>query len=1151
MLDNWFWFRLDYISLWYGTIFLILADVLYLLYLRQRPEKGTWLPWHLLGLASLFCGLYIWSDCLKVSFRSFRCFEYLSYTFTYIATVLFYEFTCRSFACLGKKLIFQRKFVYGLFVFSLLSLFGGKECLWLAIVIPLGFPAVIQCYALFSELGKKHGEKDLLAASKIMMLLFLTRISILMKMVFFSESYYIRSSDDEYYVFVCLMHFIVVLGPCFAFFMWRYSKKQINTKSILFKGYYLPVGVALLFVMGFIFIEWRTDSIHNDFKHDLIRVGRVVTHAIKIEDLNSLTFSPADYKSSVFNLLTKHLASFVYTNSRLRGISILARKLNFEGEKRIVFGPESYPISDSIHSEPGMIYDDDNIELSEAFDNRIATVNGPYKDCYGEFISAYVPMIVSDNKVDYVVGIDVLSETWKETLEGVRGTVLIAFMFILSFPFLGYALLLKKNNVNDEVNAGSIMHLPLFTLIYCIICVFLLTGFVGRIAKEKRDNEFDWLADSYGRFFNEIFGNLSENSVWIKEFNSIKADTESLRNLLQEVVDKYYPNQGYKNDGAQFEIIDYSKDNFLCVLAKYPRFESDVEAHSLISYKDTVTVPMFISDKTLGIKISPSSSYYKDSYFESNIFACAVTGLSISVLIFLLLNFLRKNRSELEELVEKRANEIKEREDLLNNITDRIPLASFRCSTGEERDISFISSEILNLSGYPPLQFLLGLTKFKDIIFAEDSEYVKKCINEAIAEHKNYNIEYRLVAKNKEIRWVNERGQISYDENEQPLWLDGFIADITAKKIAEQQSLNTMCELRKTNAELMLQTDRANLYAEEAKTAENVKGQFLATVSHEIRTPMNAIIGMSGLLRETEMTSEQRKYTEIICNSAESLLGLVNDVLDFSKMEAGKMTIEHIEFRLDSSIESSIAMLSLKASEKNLELVSAIGSDVPLVLVGDPNRLRQIIVNLVSNAIKFTEKGKVEIKVSVVEKSEKDILLRFDVIDTGIGIAEDKMKNIFNPFFQTDSSVTRKYGGTGLGLAICRQLVSLLKGKIGVESQPGQGSDFWFTAKFDILPELEKKQMENMLEAFENNAPGILETIRFAIETENYELIQKEAEDLIICASKIDADELTNLAKDLVEYSNKSDSDKINTCFSKLEESYNRLIKDLFNTVKS
>ena len=1064
--------------------------------------------------------------------------------------VLFYEFTCRSFACLGKKLIFQRKFVYGLFVFSLLSLFGGKECLWLAIVIPLGFPAVIQCYALFSELGKKHGEKDLLSASKIMMLLFLTRISILMKMVFFSESYYIRSSDDEYYVFVCLMHFIVVLGPCFAFFMWRYSKKQINTKSILFKGYYLPVGVALLFVMGFIFIEWRTDSIHNDFKHDLIRVGRVVTHAIKIEDLNSLTFSPADYKSSVFNLLTKHLASFVYTNSRLRGISILARKLNFEGEKRIVFGPESYPISDSIHSEPGMIYDDDNIELSEAFDNRIATVNGPYKDCYGEFISAYVPMIVSDNKVDYVVGIDVLSETWKETLEGVRGTVLIAFMFILSFPFLGYALLLKKNNVNDEVNAGSIMHLPLFTLIYCIICVFLLTGFVGRIAKEKRDNEFDWLADSYGRFFNEIFGNLSENSVWIKEFNSIKADTESLRNLLQEVVDKYYPNQGYKNDGAQFEIIDYSKDNFLCVLAKYPRFESDVEAHSLISYKDTVTVPMFISDKTLGIKISPSSSYYKDSYFESNIFACAVTGLSISVLIFLLLNFLRKNRSELEELVEKRANEIKEREDLLNNITDRIPLASFRCSTGEERDISFISSEILNLSGYPPLQFLLGLTKFKDIIFAEDSEYVKKCINEAIAEHKNYNIEYRLVAKNKEIRWVNERGQISYDENEQPLWLYGFFSDITAKKIAEQQSLNTMCELRKTNAELILQTDRANLYAEEAKTAENVKGQFLATVSHEIRTPMNAIIGMSGLLRETEMTSEQRKYTEIICNSAESLLGLVNDVLDYSKMEAGKMTIEHIEFRLDSSIESSIAMLSLKASEKNLELVSAIGSDVPLVLVGDPNRLRQIIVNLVSNAIKFTEKGKVEIKVSVIEKSEKDILLRFDVIDTGIGIAEDKMKNIFNPFFQTDSSVTRKYGGTGLGLAICRQLVSLLKGKIGVESQPGQGSDFWFTAKFDILPELEKKQMENMLEAFENNAPGILETIRFAIETENYELIQKEAEDLIICASKIDADELTNLAKDLVECSNDSDSDKINTCFSKLEESYNRLIKDLFNTVK-
>ncbi len=909
--------------------------------------------------------------------------------------------------------------------------------------------------------------------------------------------------------------------------------------------------MALLFVMGFIFIEWRTDTIHNDFKHDLIRIGTGITHAIKLKDLNSLTFSPADYKSDAFNKITKHLASFICTNSRLRGIYTLAQKQNFEGKNIFVFGPESYSIRDSMHSEPGMTYDERK-ELNEAFTKRIAKANGPYRDSYGEFLSAYVPMIDSDNETDYVIGVDVLSEIWKKILEGVRGTVLIAFMFVLGFPFLAYALLLKKNNnANDEVNAGSIMHLPLFTLIYCIVCVILLTGFVTRIAKEKRDNEFDWLADSRGRFINEIFGNLSADSEWIEKFNSVKNDKQALQILIQEVVDKYYPNQGYVNDSVKFEIVDYSVKNSYEILAKYPHFESDVKVRSILKYDDSVVIPMFISDKTLGIKISPSVSYYEDNYFESNIFACAVTGLSISVLIFLLLNFLRKNRSELEELVEKRANEIKEREDLLNNITDRIPLASFRCSTDEERSISFISSEILNLSGYPPLQFLLDLTKFKDIILADDSEYVKKCIDSAIAEHKNYNIEYRLVTKNKEIKWVNERGQISYDENDHPVWLDGFIADITARKIAEQQSMNTMCELRKTNAELMLQTDRANLFAEEAKTAENVKGQFLTTVSHEIRTPMNAIIGMSGLLRETDMTAEQRKYTEIICNSAESLLSLVNDVLDYSKMEAGKMTIEHIEFRLDSCIESSIAMLSLKASEKKLELVSVLGADVPVLLIGDPNRLRQIIVNLISNAIKYTEKGKVELKVSVVEKSEKDILLRFDAIDTGIGIAEDKMKNIFNPFFQTDSSVTRKYGGTGLGLAICRQLVALLKGEIGVESQLGQGSDFWFTAMFDIIPELEKKQNENILEAFENKAPGILETIRFAIETENYGLIQKEANDLIISASNIDTEELVKLAKDLIEYSKESDSEKVDACFSKLEESYNRLIKDLFYTVKN
>ncbi len=223
MLDNWFWFRLDYISLWYGTVFLILADVLYLLYLRQRPDKETWLPWHLMGLASLFCGLYIWSDCLKVSFRSYRCFEVFSYSFTFIATVAFYEFTCRGLGCLNKKLIFRRKLAYGSFIFSLLSLLGGKECLWLSICIPLGIPAIFQCYTLFSEFGKKHDEKNLLIASKIMLVLYMARISILVKMVFFSDSYYIRSSDDKYYVFVCLMYFIVAIGACFAFFMWRFS----------------------------------------------------------------------------------------------------------------------------------------------------------------------------------------------------------------------------------------------------------------------------------------------------------------------------------------------------------------------------------------------------------------------------------------------------------------------------------------------------------------------------------------------------------------------------------------------------------------------------------------------------------------------------------------------------------------------------------------------------------------------------------------------------------------------------------------------------------------------------------------------------------------------------------------------------------------
>ena len=355
----------------------------------------------------------------------------------------------------------------------------------------------------------------------------------------------------------------------------------------------------------------------------------------------------------------------------------------------------------------------------------------------------------------------------------------------------------------------------------------------------------------------------------------------------------------------------------------------------------------------------------------------------------------------------------------------------------EKEQISLVNSAACMMFGYTNDEMLAG--KLHDLIVPE------RYLNSFIKGYQAFVTTGKglVVGRTIEIEAVRKNGRlfpvevsISATELDGRWHAIGIIRDISERRDAERKIIEA---------------------SEAAQNASRTKSEFLANMSHEIRTPLNSILGTTDLMAETDMNAEQKKHIELMRSSGRSLLTLVNNILDISRIEAGRVVLESIPFNIRDTFSKVIDTFVLRAEKKNLKLSCEIADDVPVYLRGDPNRLMQIIINLLGNSIKFTESGTIRVLVGNSDISKDKVVIKFDVVDSGIGIPPAKLESIFNSFTQADTSITRKFGGTGLGLTISKELVHLMNGEISVASQPGRGSTFSFTAVFDILHDNENE----------------------------------------------------------------------------------------------